>query len=87
MKLLRDSNNYAPTDDDNYCPALHDKEHMDWNRSLRIYPLNKQQVLVEAICISGAYQTGGYYAIANKGIKQNRTSATANDIRRSRWIR
>ena len=39
---------------------------MHWNRSLSIYPLNKQQVLVEATCIGGAYQTSGYYAIANK---------------------
>ncbi|WP_188213809.1 DUF1176 domain-containing protein [Neisseria subflava] len=65
MKLLRNSNRVSENDD-NYCPALHDKEYMDWNRSLSIYPLNKQQVLVEAICIGGAYQTGGYYAIANK---------------------
>ncbi|MBF1277665.1 MAG: DUF1176 domain-containing protein [Neisseria sp.] len=65
MKLLSESNRVSENDD-NYCPALHDKEHMDWNLSLSIYPLNKQQVLVEAICIGGAYQTGGYYAIANK---------------------
>ncbi len=66
MKLLRDSNNHASTDDDNYCPALHDKEQMDWNRSLYVYPLNDRQVLISAICIGGAYQTGGYYAIADK---------------------
>ena len=65
MKLLSESNRVSESDD-NYCYALHDKEHMNWNRSLSIYPLNKQQVLIEAICIGGAYQTSGYYAIANK---------------------
>lgn len=65
MKLLRNSNRVSEGDD-NYCYALHNKEQMDWNRSLNIYPLNKQQVLVEAVCIGGAYQTSGYYAIADK---------------------
>lgn len=65
MKLLSESNRVSESDD-NYCYALHNKEQMHWNRSLSIYPLNKQQVLVEAICIGGAYQTSGYYAIANK---------------------
>ena len=65
MKLLRNSNRVSEGDD-NYCYALHNKEQMDWNRSLSIYPLNKQQVLVEAVCIGGAYQTSGYYAIADK---------------------
>lgn len=65
MKLLRDSNRVSESDD-KYCPALHNKEQMHWNRSLYVHPLNERQVLVSAICIGGAYQTGGYYAIANK---------------------
>ena len=65
MKLLSESNRVSENDD-KYCPALHNKEQMHCNRSLSIYPLNKQQVLVEAICIGGAYQTSGYYAIADK---------------------
>ena len=42
MKLLSDSNQVSESDD-NYCHALHNKEQMHWNRSLSIYPLNKQQ--------------------------------------------
>ena len=39
---------------------------MGWNRSLYVHPLNDRQVLISAICIGGAYQTSGYYAIADK---------------------
>ena len=72
MKLLRNSNRVS----ENAIllpPPCIIKEHMDWNRSLNILPLNKQQVLVEAVCIGGAYQTSGYYAIADKELTKNRT--------------
>lgn len=65
MKLLRNSNRVSEGDD-NYCYALHNKEQMNWNRSLYVHPLNERQVLISAICIGGAYQTSGYYAIADK---------------------
>ena len=86
MKLLSDSNRVSEGDD-NYCYALHNKEQMDWNRSLYVHPLNDRQVLISAICIGGAYQTSGYYAHCQQRINQNRTSAAANDIRRTRRIR
>ncbi|MGN6857255.1 hypothetical protein ACTHT5_11860, partial [Neisseria sp. P0022.S002] len=56
MKLLRDGNRVSENDD-NYCPALHNKEHMDWNRSLNIHPPTNQQALAEVVFIGAAPST------------------------------
>lgn len=52
---------------DNECFSLQNDENLS---DFQIYPLNPNKVLVEAVCINGAYQTSLFYAIFNPQLSQ-----------------
>lgn len=66
MTLLRQSHAVGE-DSSDYCYELHNTENPV---DLTLYHLDKQHILAESICIRGAYQSMGYYAILDSQLKR-----------------
>ena len=67
LALLRKSNG-TNEDAENYCYALHIDE--EWNKKITLYPLTKGKVLVQAVCMGGAYNYINYYAVLDEKLSK-----------------